>query len=541
MQATASSKPLLLYQLGALPGLKHGLEDLSVQELLYCFQQRAAKHLCGVDVLASATLFTFEFSNFAVRQSMFFPQFKGTDCLFMVHHHEPCVSVFTLGPRGLPPRFKMAVDLREIYESEEPCKMNILRIAVSPSGCCWAILYSHESIMTEIPTTFVKERLKVRPAQASPRPSFKLAILSQESDMYHLTFDDRKFELTDFHQLGGLAISDSECVAICGTYNSKGRVWSEVRAYRKRYVGRVSGNVDVEGRHEVPAKLSLTSSFSTHYDGGLPIRDVKFNSDGSQLLLFDLASPIHQRYLEDPEDDEHEPAPIGVNCLSVGGFSLHEEPMGQRELYIGIPFYSSHITRESDSGTRGPTCTDVWLSIGTEAGFRTDDAYVVRSTRSRSFQYCSCKLDPDFHRQRCDWDSLIDLEWYVLVQLKGFSRGSSSLGPVAAISKDSRRLVVADWKDIRLWPLDPDGLIQNEEEHYRHTNRQSNFEIFSGIGSIEPYDLRTNGDVIHKLYFVSSDILYAVTDHGITMWDLGSQTGGSPKGPLLIGQHNTTA
>jgi hypothetical protein len=246
-EATASSKSLLLYQLGALPGLKHGLEDLTIQELFSCFQQRAAESLCGVDVLAEISLFTFGFPSLDVRQSMFFPQFKGADCLFMVHNHEPCVSIFAISPTDLLPRFRMVVDLRERYESEEPCKMKILRIAVSPSGGRWAILYSHESIMAEIPTAFVKERSGVRDAQASSQQSFKLAILNQDSDMYHLTLDDKKLELSDFHRLGGLAISNGGYVAICGIFTSRGKVCSKVRAYRQRYDSKEPGSMSGEG------------------------------------------------------------------------------------------------------------------------------------------------------------------------------------------------------------------------------------------------------------------------------------------------------
>jgi hypothetical protein len=186
---------------------------------------------------------------------------------------------------------------------------------------------------------------------------------------------------------------------------------------------------------------------------------------------------------------------------------------GSEELNIGVPFFVSHTTNGTD-------CTVVWLSVGVPTDFHEGDAYIVQAARIKRFRDCGCKPDLVSGARRLDWE--------MMVRLKGFMRSRSSLGPVVAISKDSRRLVVADWKTIRLWALDPAGLIENDIDHYRSATRQSDPEIDFGLGSIDPFELPTNGDVIHKLFFATNDLLYALTDHGLTAWDLGQHAGGNP-------------
>ncbi|KAH0543674.1 hypothetical protein FGG08_001989 [Glutinoglossum americanum] len=512
--ATTASKSLLLYQLGALPGLKHGLEALTTQELFYCFQTRAAKCLCGVDALAGITLFSSGFADFDIRQSLFYKRFNGSDCLCMVHRNEPCVFIFALRPRGGPLRLNKVVDLREEYGLGESCALKIKRIAVSPSGGCWVIHYSYEAVMPKVPTTFVKERLEQR---ASSRLSFKLAIVDQRGDMYHLALPDiLSVPLQPF----GLAISDDEHVALCrkSTWLRKG--FSEVIIYRGRtnlnttirtFRARIKENLLFTHLCEIPTKVIFTSGdFSNLNAGPVPIQDVKFSSDGRQLLLFSSRSPIHYLYLDYLDGD-----PIEFNRIIVSGFA---EGVERKTMHVGMPFYTSHTTQEETTGDGVErVCTDVWLSIGAESNTVSTHAYVVRSTLSQPSIDCDCVRDLDSGRRLYGWDALVLLE--------DFLRSTSSLGAVTTMSEDSSRLAVADWKSIRIWPLDPQGLIQNEADHYRRTNRLSEFEVLSGIGVIEPFQLPTNGNVIHKLFFASNDILYGVTDHGLTMWDLNNHVG----------------
>jgi hypothetical protein len=244
-----------------------------------------------------------------------------------------------------------------------------------------------------------------------------------------------------------------------------------------------------------------------------PLHEIKFSPDnGSHLLLFNPRSPIHSMHLEYLQGTGLRS--IELNNTLVDGLDGVE--VGE-DMSIGIPFYVSHTTSELE-GQDNALCTVVWLSVGASVDLPTEDAYIVRATLSQPFDECGCEPDVGSGIRQSDWEAM--------VRLRGFMRSTSSLGSVVAISEDSRRLVVADWKTLRLWPLDPAGLIDNDIDHYRSTNRLSSFEIDSGIGSIEPFELPTNGDVIHKLFFTGKDLLHAVTDHGMTVWDLGQHAGG---------------
>jgi hypothetical protein len=243
LAVTASSKSLLLYQLDALPGLKYGLEDLTLQELRSCFRERAAKSLCGIDALANITLFDFGLLKFNVRQSMFYPQPNGTNCLFMVHRYEPSIYIFELCPRGGPPRFKSIVDLREQYDLDDFRKISIVGVAVSPYGSRWAVLYNHEgfspygrrcngfysteAVKLKVPTTFMAERMKELDEMSWPQHNFRVAIVNQDNDMYHLMLEDPNPHRFDHYEAVGFGISDDDYAAICWRFASKGKEWNQ--------------------------------------------------------------------------------------------------------------------------------------------------------------------------------------------------------------------------------------------------------------------------------------------------------------------------
>jgi len=223
LAVTASSKSLLLCQLDALPGLKYGLEDLTLEELRSCFQERAAKSLCGIDALANVTLFDFGSLNFNVRQSMFYPQLNGTNCLFMVHRNEPCIYIFALCPRGSPPRFKSVVDLRGQYDLDDFREISIAKIAISPYGRRWAILYNHGDVRAEVATTFMVEQGETSWSQHN----IKIAVVNQDNHMYHLMLGDPNPLGFDHCEAVGFGISDDDHVAICWRFVSLGVEWNE--------------------------------------------------------------------------------------------------------------------------------------------------------------------------------------------------------------------------------------------------------------------------------------------------------------------------
>ncbi|KAI9770020.1 MAG: hypothetical protein M1840_003732 [Geoglossum simile] len=517
--AAASSRSLLLWQLEALPGLKYGLEDLTFQELRSCFQERAARSLCGIGALAHITLFDFGLLNFNVRQSMIYPQFNGTDCLFMVHRDEPC-----------PPRFRTVVDLSEQYDLADFRKISIVKIAVSPYGRRWAVLYnyeavasssygrhrngffySHETVEAEVPTTFMAERMKIWNEISWPQHNFRVAIANQENDMYHLMLDSPNSPGRGHYGAVGFGISDDDHAAICWRFVTSRFQWSEAWILQARtHVRReFRGPRSQNGPCESLAKVTHQSGvIRKPYDKQHLIQEILFSPDNGYLLLFSPISSVHSMYLEYLQGTGD--CSIELNKTWV---SIPDRIGYSKELNIGLPFFVSHTTDGTD-------CTVMWLSVGAMTFRSTGDAYIVRAIRTLQSQECDCQPSLASGTQQFDWE--------MMVRLEGFMRSRSSLGPIAAISKDSRRLVVADWNTIRLWPLDPEGLIENDIDHYLGGNRQSDLGIDHGIGCIDPLELPTNGDVIHKLYFASNDLLYAVTDHGLTAWDLGQHAGGRP-------------
>lgn len=173
---------------------------------------------------------------------------------------------------------------------------------------------------------------------------------------------------------------------------------------------------------------------------------------------------------------------------------------------IGIPFSGTHQT---DSATQGLRCRWKYLAIGI-ATHRVEHwtvACLLKSEATCMAQNCGHVLNLDRGRR---YDS-----WEIMAQLGGFQESSTSHGSLIAASVRGTRIAIASWKSISIWSLEPNVVIEAEEDFYPEL-----WQSPYGFPELKPATVQLDA-VCHQLRFTDKeDELVAITDRGLLVMNL---------------------
>lgn len=126
----ARSKDVLLHQLSSIPGLLIGLEDLSTSEALRQYRQRAARNLCGTDMLVQITRYQAGRDKINVPRCVFCP--GSPPRLAIVFQYLSVIKLYGIEGGSLCPKADLEAQLFP-YGNQE-CHIEVLKVAFSQAG-----------------------------------------------------------------------------------------------------------------------------------------------------------------------------------------------------------------------------------------------------------------------------------------------------------------------------------------------------------------------------------------------------------------------
>lgn len=245
-------------------------------------------------------------------------------------------------------------------------------------------------------------------------------------------------------------------------------------------------------------------------DGVAPGRELTsivhldLNDHASQALVYNPASAIYNKFIALPQPHQEDySARLSSNyCrLALGSRNAH--------FSVAIPFYSTHKT----IAERG-RCHWKYLALGIASLPRSNAtvACLLRSeAQCRSFQ---CNHQPNLDRGR-RFD-----RWTVMARLLGYRWSNDSLAGVTATSPQGKRLAIACWKEINVWPLNPEVIIEGpagkDWEYYPDDAKRRHGQV-----RIPPVVLKPDAVVFSMCFSRDEDELIALTDKGVMRWALG--------------------
>lgn len=221
--------------------------------------------------------------------------------------------------------------------------------------------------------------------------------------------------------------------------------------------------------------------------------------------------------------EQGSPCPVGISnlpiadeddtirCVDTMRMMNVDHDYANQWIYVGLPFYGSHCASTNTSDEK--VCIKTYLAIGFNGLPLLDDnrshLFVIRCWREDPPASCDHAINLNYTMRHYSYE--------VAALLVGWQPMPSSLGTPWAASPDGHRIVMALWDVVLCWTLDPKWLCQGHMESYFP---RRDFHRGRDFGRIRPEKLPSQG-VVHKLYWMDRDNLFAVTDRGLVHWCIG--------------------
>ncbi|MCJ1481296.1 hypothetical protein MMC06_001453 [Schaereria dolodes] len=215
--------------------------------------------------------------------------------------------------------------------------------------------------------------------------------------------------------------------------------------------------------------------------------------------------PIHHLYTYCCRSDS------GNRSLYLNGRSLWQ--LGTSEFHlIGIPFYT-FCDSTFDPVVKDYSCNTTWLALAQSTHLTKVNVFIVGSNaQGPPVVVCDHAISRE---------NGIRNDWVPLAFLSGWQQGESSIGTVIGTSPGGTRIAAATWTKLLVWSIDPQ-LISAEFPCYFPIE---DYNVTKEIGRLRPVQLPSRG-VVHSMQWTDETILYAMTDHGLVKWDVGSTSRG---------------
>ncbi|KAJ5273959.1 hypothetical protein N7478_009084 [Penicillium angulare] len=275
---------------------------------------------------------------------------------------------------------------------------------------------------------------------------------------------------------------------------------------------RTDANWKDQSAHIVVSKYSscVLTDTTDNSDGdresdgrGAPVK-IAFNDEGQQLLYHYRAKTLydsfHRLQWTPPVGQLYPPASEnGCRVTFRSDLSLR--------FSIGIPFFGTH---QAGDGTLGSRCRWRYFAVGI-ATHRIEHwsvACLLRSEAFPGFNRCGHELNLERGRRFN--------EWQIMAQLGGFQENSTSLGSLIAYSNQKTRVAMASWKTISVWALEPNLLIEGDDDGFYPESWQTP----GGYPELRPAIIHLNA-VCSQLQFTEKENeLVAITDRGLMLLHL---------------------
>ncbi|KAJ5090427.1 hypothetical protein N7532_009111 [Penicillium argentinense] len=176
------------------------------------------------------------------------------------------------------------------------------------------------------------------------------------------------------------------------------------------------------------------------------------------------------------------------------------------EFAIDIPFFSTHQAGDRSSGE---PCHWQYLSIGI-ATHRVENWTVACLLKSESFPSAfRCDHQPNLDRGR-RFD-----QWQIVARMDGYRESTTSNGPLIATSRLGTRIVVATWKTIYIWPVEPHALVNGDPNEFYPASWSSTEDMLV----LRPVVIEMDAVCSQVDFTDNEDEMVALTDRGLMLLD----------------------
>ncbi|KAI9844271.1 MAG: hypothetical protein M1837_005681 [Sclerophora amabilis] len=489
--AGTNDTELLMGQLYALPGDKQALRRLGVDQLRRTFTSRARRNLSGLDLVVDVEKFdTTIFHAIDVPRSTF--QSGKDPYLLLVCHDEPVIQLYQLEAKeirhraSLRPEFSLA-DLR------------LLRVAMNGKQDVAGLYECKDTIIpASRHSTYAspfEQNLRVV-TYHNPGPGIASSGLDSQEVM--------EIQEKKGHDAVALAIANSGTIAI-SSMDHESRENSLIFLYRDDKEMRIFGFG--EKLPFLTGQLLRSSSHAEHGSDSYPrlrvyhvvattsvgsmISDLSFTHQSDQINLFESGFPV-QWFAHDVEDAEN------------------DDEFRYTYSSLDCPFYGEH--RGPREGGGDP-CHKVYLAFMMQNA--TFSSHIVRIRQDDSPQ-SPCDHIIDLSPGRRDHGMSEEIR----AQLDGVPSALHALGNRLAISPQGTRIAIANWRQLKIWVLEPKQLLESAESLQTGYYPASWYDD-GDLLHLPPIEIASEG-VIHRICFAGEDHLWALTDLGLVKWTLGT-------------------
>ncbi|KAI9802919.1 MAG: hypothetical protein M1825_002150 [Sarcosagium campestre] len=517
------SKGLLSRQLLQLPGSENWLDtEPSADRLLRKFNKRVIRHLCGLHLrLITTKYLPLYFSNIKIRECVL-----TSKTLVLVCHSDPIVRLYGLG-RGLP-KLKGHINAADPFNgSQHDCRrMEILKMAISPDEgamCCLLRATPVEAATGTEPAEkeqqgddyeLVTMKIRYRAAKGYMCPEVVKASRATVSSPRWRSYDSRTRPRGT--SPSSIAVADDGATALTWSYAECAELSRGfIAAMYPRYFDDDGSHVkDAPGPPE--ARYAHVRYF-TH---------IGLERDQPHQFR------VNGRILASPQPSRAEIVCSGAKMLMypsgslVAGYAdtvtseyddqssfVIEGPLSAPLMELTKPFHGYHATYAMEIARNEwePTCVQTFLALAMPHDGLS--AYIVEAKTQEPQQMCNHVVDVDRAMS-------VALTWTAIAQLDGMPySGRNSIGNIMAISPSRKRIAVANWTDICFWTLE-NAMLHGSEFELAAKYPTSYLDERDFL-HIPPVHLKSSC-VIHHLSFFTEGILFAVTEKGLSKWELDS-------------------
>ncbi|KAJ5683171.1 hypothetical protein N7462_006336 [Penicillium macrosclerotiorum] len=243
-------------------------------------------------------------------------------------------------------------------------------------------------------------------------------------------------------------------------------------------------------------------------EGRGPTMKLVFNDRGLQLLHHYKAHTLYSSFqrMQFLHERSQPRPPVKENACVVeytDSLSL--------QFSIGIPFFLSH--RTGDESPVPGSCHWQYLAVGI-ATHRVEHWTVACLLESEAY----CQSRRCSHAMNLERGRRFD-NWVIKAQLGGFQESSTSHGSIIAASHRGSRVAIANWKTVTVWALEPEKLIDDEENGYYPESWRL---AANGTTELRPATIHLDA-VCWQLRFTDREDeneLVVITDRGLLFLDL---------------------
>lgn len=501
-----------------MPGLRLGLVDLDAEALVCRYRSRAAQHAISARIQASTTHYRADQNALMARSAhvQFYHSRSSRYTTLAVPTQGGTIVLYECSKRLV----KRHEELHVHHEARNAGPTHILKMAFAEETKDLAVLCTQDDDRDEKP---VRRPFRLD-RYTHPITTYKLILFPRcHAAVKGYYYDSSQQESRDIifqkgAKVTGLALAKNGTACI---------VWNDARARKSSLVWLVYRNKDLMGSQQFDTSPALAPALASTSDFHGKVVRCNVGQVGTILEMSAYGDTFPSWYNVISDNADHQSSDVTSYSVAL---NFDEDLMDgnmKRRPSFHVRHAGTQTWRNHDSSD-GSVCR--WVELFLVEVVHKDPPQAHPSM----FIACSEEFKDS---NRCDHtnSSAAATLYYgaqnkPLALLGGYRRSNSNLGTVLAISPNATRIAAAVWDHIYLWTFSPKLLTEGDLSLYFPTQ---DYNSKGGFGRLRPSLISSSHGIVHSMYWTNEEIFYAVTDQGISKYDLSPELLGFEEYPSL--------